>query len=91
MDINVMKSMPRVHVLKVTILPATNRRVIRVKIESLIWKQSVIAPMNNTPGSDIPKVEAAINWCEANNFPVIGWENGNTHAFIVTSLNKPLK
>lgn len=85
------KEMPKVHILKVTILPARKGRSVRVKILSELWNQGIVIPFDNSPGSDIPKVETAIKWCMKNNFHVLGWENANNHAFIVTTTNQPIK
>lgn len=91
MNLCAIHTLPKFHILKVTNTPATNSKPAMVRIRSEMWNQSITVPYSNTAGSDIPKIETAINWCEENGFPVIGWENGNTHGFIVTSYNKPLK
>ena len=88
---SVILAMPRLHILKVTVLPAKKGRPVRVKIASEFWNQAVVIPFDNYPGSDMPKVETAINWCLKNNFHVIGWENANNHAFIVSSTIQPIR
>ncbi len=84
-------TMPRFHILKVTILPASHGRPERVKIFSEFWNQGIEIPYECTEGFDLPKVETAIKWCIRNNFHVLGWENANNHAFIVTSTIQPIK